>query len=131
MSTSTVQISEREKLNRLYDRLPPRQRRLLMQQAESYVVNVERLIAQLLPLNVEEIDGGYILSDNLIDMYGTGATIEEATADYKAALLDCYESLIETGGRLSDPLQKRLDTLKRILEPEEQGREGYPALLGN
>ena len=120
MSTSTVQISEREKLNRLYDRLPPRRRRLLMQQVESYVTNVDRLITQLLPLNIEETDDGYIVSDNLTDMYGTGATIEEATTDYKATLLDCYESLIETEGRLSDTLQKRLGILKRILEPEEQ-----------
>lgn len=120
MPTPTSETSEREKLRRLYDLLPVRQRRLLMEQAERYVANVDRLIVQLLPLEIEEIDDGYIVSDNLTDMYGTGCTVEEAMIDYKAALLDSYESLMANEDSLSRNLRRRLDILKRVLEPEEQ-----------
>ena len=119
MIMTTVHASEREKLNRLYDGLPPRQRHLLVQQAESYAATVDRLITRLLPVKVEEGGEGYIVSDDIVEMYGSGPTVEEAMADYKVALLDCYESLIETESELSDTLQKRLDFLKRIFEPEE------------
>ncbi len=117
---TTIHTSEREKFNRLYDRLPPRQRYLLIRQAESYAATVDRLIARLLPVKVEEGGEGYIVSDDIVEMYGTGPTVEEAMNDYRVALLDCYESLLETEGELSDTLQKRLDFLKRIFEPAEQ-----------
>jgi hypothetical protein len=117
---STIHLSESEKLSRLYDILPPKQRHRLMEQAERYAATVESLIVSLLPVRVEAGDEGYTVSDDVVGIYGTGPSTEEAMADYQAALLDCYESLLENEGQLSDTLQKRLDILKHILDPEEQ-----------
>ena len=111
-SLETVQLS------RLYTRLPLRERQQLIQQVEQYLSGIEERISRLLPVTVESGGEGYIASDGLTDMYGTGLTKEAAVEDYYAALLDAYESLTEVEGPLSESLDRRLETLRQIFEPD-------------
>lgn len=38
-------------------------------------------------------DAGFLVSDDLFSMYGMGATVEEALADYSTSLIDFYQIL--------------------------------------
>ncbi len=118
----TVQITyttDVDHLAMLSTRLPAQERQRLLGQAERYLSAVEDRISQLLPVQVEKGGEGYIVSDDLTEMYGTGSTLEAAHDDYRAALLDAYESLSEVGRELSPALQRRFDILKRVFEPDE------------
>jgi hypothetical protein len=111
---------ETTQLSRISTRLPVRERQRLIQQAEQYLSGVEERIARLLPVTVELGGEGYVVSDELTDMYGTGPTKESADEDYHAALLDAYESLSEIEDELSEPLRRRLETLRQIFEPDAE-----------
>ena len=120
MTIQVTYTTDVDQLTMLSTRLPARERRLLLGQAERYLSAVEERVSRLLPIQVEEGGAGYIVSDNLTDMYGTGPTLEAAHDDYRAALLDAYESLSEADGELSPALQRRFDILKQIFEPHEE-----------
>lgn len=107
---------ETTQLSRLSTRLPMQERKRLIQQAEQYLSVVEERITRLLPVTVEPGGEGYIVSDELTDMYGTGPTKEAAVEDYHAALLDAYESLSEIEDELSESLCRRLEILRQIFE---------------
>lgn len=111
---------ETTQLSRLSTRLPMRERQRLLQQAEQYLSGVEERIARLLSVTVEPGGEGYVVSDDLTDMYGTGPTKEAAVEDYHAALLDAYESLNEVEGKLAESLGRRLEILKQIFEPDTE-----------
>ncbi len=38
-------------------------------------------------------DSGFLVSDDLFSMYGMGATVEDALADYSTSLIDFYQIL--------------------------------------
>jgi hypothetical protein len=101
-------------LAQLYETLPPRQRERLLAQARSYAEKLDATIRHALPVVTEPGGEGYIASDGATAAYGTGPTPEAAFSDYKAALLDAYESLLERENTLSDDLRARLDILRTV-----------------
>jgi prevent-host-death family protein len=67
-------------------------------------------------LTVERAETGDVLvSDSALHLYGIGATLQEAVADYESMLLEDYETLSENSGRLSPKLQEHLSCLKLIV----------------
>ena len=112
--------SETAHISRLSTRLPVWERQRLIQQAEQYLSGAEERIARLLPVTVEAGGEGYVASDDLTDMYGTGPTKEAAVEDYHAALLDAYESLSEIEGELSESLRRHLEILGQIFKPDTE-----------
>ena len=67
-----------------------------------------------IPVKIEEDDGGFVVSDRVVNMYGWGTTKAEAIADYKAVIREYHSSLLE--GRLGDHLKKHLSYLNRKLK---------------
>lgn len=107
-------------ISRLSTRLPVRERQRLIRQVEQYLSGVEERVARLLPVTVEPGGEGYVVSDDLTDMYGTGPTKKAAVEDYYTALLDAYESLSEIESELAETLCRRLQILRHIFEPNAE-----------
>ena len=107
-----------DQLAALSRQLPGWERERLLRQARRYLSRVDARIAHL-PVRIGQGGEGYIVSDDLTEMYGTGPTVEAAQTDYRAALLDAYESLIASGP-LSAALEQRLAVLRGIFEPERE-----------
>jgi hypothetical protein len=103
-------------LAQLYKTLSPRQRERLLAQAHFYVEKLDATIRHVLPVVTEPGGNGYIVSDEATTAYGTGPTPQAAFSDYRAALLDAYESLLERENTLSDDLRARLDVLRTVFE---------------
>ena len=105
-------------LLQLYQTLPPRQRERWLAQARSYAETLDATIRRILPVVTEPGGEGYIVSDSVTSAYGTGPTPEAAFLDYRASLLDIYESLSERADRLSDDLRARLDAVRTVIEAD-------------
>lgn len=57
----------------------------------------------------------YFVSDERLDLYGVGASIEEAREDYEVAANDYYADLLQNAGRLAQPLREHLAYLRQAL----------------
>lgn len=67
-------------------------------------------------LTVELIEQSDILvSDSVMHLYGVGATLEEALADYESMLLEHHEHLRENAHRLAPRLRQQLRYLNFLL----------------
>jgi prevent-host-death family protein len=77
-----------------------------------------------IPVRIHYDQGRYFVSDDIIDLYGVGNTIEEARADYWLAVQEAYEDLSAHESRLSPHLQEQLAYLRKIVdESAEQSSE--------
>jgi prevent-host-death family protein len=61
----------------------------------------------------------YWVSDNDLDLYGVGDTIEDARQDYWLAAQDYYADLSANADRLTSRLQVHLEILRRVFAAEE------------
>ena len=61
----------------------------------------------------------YFVSDDPLDLYGVGSSIEEARNDYWLALQEYYAHLSEAAGRLAGHLEDDLAFLHRVFEGDE------------
>ena len=66
-------------------------------------------------LNVEEIDEGVMVSDNRLNLYGVGETVEAAVDEFTSMLLDLYEELVASEAVLAQPLRQQLAYLCTII----------------
>ena len=66
-------------------------------------------------LNVEEIDQGVMVSDNRLNLYGVGETIEQAVDEFTSMLLDLYEELVASEEFLARPLRGQLAYLRTVI----------------
>jgi len=69
----------------------------------------------------EESDGSFTVSDLTLNMYGVGATEEEAVADYKSVIREYFEILNESKDRLSRQLQEHYWLLLELQAKENTG----------
>lgn len=57
----------------------------------------------------------FIASLSLLNEYGLGVTVEESIDDLLTSLVDYMESLLRREARLSEPLKKDLEILKKLI----------------
>jgi hypothetical protein len=80
-----------------------------------------RALSSPFPIRVEHTEGEFVVSDDLLLMYGHGQSLDEALEDYGATLLDYYELLIEReeAGELGSNERPHLDLLSHLFHPQE------------
>ena len=61
----------------------------------------------------------YFVSDEALDLYGVGRTLDEARQDYWLAAQDYYEDLSANAGRLTGHLHEHLVLLRQIFTKDE------------
>ena len=67
-----------------------------------------------LPLRVErEVDGAFLASDEIFDVYGAGVSWDAAMRDYKVALVEYFEVISEGQDEHSQRLLEHLGTYLR------------------
>jgi len=115
---SSLYQLEYQRLSTLYSSLPPKDRQRLLRQAEDRAASLDRAIAQHIPTVIERDGDHYLVSDEVVNMYGIGETVEEAMADYRSMLVEYYESLLEDADRLSAHLRAHLELLRQIFSEE-------------
>ena len=47
-----------------------------------------------IPVEVAEDDGGWLVTDCVVNMYGVGDTVSEAVEDYKSVILEYFELIL-------------------------------------
>lgn len=67
-----------------------------------------------IPVRIRFDGEQYFVSDEVLDLYGVGRTLDEAREDYWLAVQDYYEDLLANADRLASHLQKHLDFLRKI-----------------
>ena len=77
-----------------------------------------------IPVRINYDEGRYFISDDIIDLYGVGRTIDEAKRDYWQAVQDTYADLSAHESRLAPHLKKQLDYLRPLFT---KGEEQSPA----
>ncbi len=113
---SILYQAEYETLSRLYGSLPARERKGLLRQAERRAEALDAAIARYIPTTVEWDQDHYLISDETVNMYGVGATVGEALAEYRSMLVEYYEGLAEHPESLSARLREHLALLRKIFE---------------
>jgi hypothetical protein len=80
-----------------------------------------RALSSPFPIRVEHAEGEFVVSDDVLLMYGHGQSLNEALEDYGATLLDYYELLIEreAAGDLGSNERSHLDLLAHLFQPQE------------
>lgn len=70
-----------------------------------------------LRLTIERDEGAFVASDDITDVYGEGATHEQAIASYRAALSGLRRVLETREPDLTPDLARRLAVLRSIVPP--------------
>jgi hypothetical protein len=75
-------------------------------------------LVEPLLISIEREDNGwFVLSDDIFPVYGDGATLEEARADYVRTLIDYYE-LLATRARENAHDARELEHLRVYVRPD-------------
>lgn len=97
-----------------YTSLPIRQRKRLEEKAQAYVQALDQAIAQVLSPTIGRSEGQFLITDEVIPLYGVGLSPEEAMADYRSVVVEYYESLVEDADELGHALRKQLELLRQV-----------------
>ena len=108
-------------LTELYPALPARQQRRLVETAQSYLVDLDKAIQQVLAPSLARTGDEFMVSDEVIPLYGVGTTPQEAMADYRSVLVEYYESLEADKEELGEGLRKQLKVLHGVFDLAERG----------
>jgi isopenicillin N synthase-like dioxygenase len=111
---------EEQRLSTLYDSLPHQRRHSLLMQAEEYVASLDKAIAHYLAPDVDRDGENYLVTDEIIPLYGVGPTVEEAIDDYRSALVEYYDALEEDADRLAKHLREQLELLRQVFASSEE-----------
>jgi hypothetical protein len=68
-----------------------------------------------IPVRIRYDGDQYFVSDDRLDLYGVGASIDEARQDYALAVQEYYANLLENADRLARPLAEHLAYLRQVL----------------
>jgi prevent-host-death family protein len=71
-----------------------------------------------IPVRIRYDGEQYFVSDDRLDLYGAGATIQEAREDYALAVVEYHADLSANADRLARPLREHLAYLRQVLERE-------------
>ena len=69
-----------------------------------------------IPVRIRFDGTQYFISDERLDLYGAGSSIDEAREDYWLAVRDYDADLSANAGHLAGPLQEHLAYLRQILD---------------
>lgn len=72
-----------------------------------------------IPVRIRFDGEQYFVSDERLDLYGVGATVDEARADYALAAQEYYTDLLAHADRLARPLQEHLAYLRQALGQDQ------------
>lgn len=72
-----------------------------------------------IPVHIRYDGDRYFISDDVVDLYGVGATLAEARQDYWTAVQDYYADLSANADKLADSLKAHLAYLKGIFAAGE------------
>jgi hypothetical protein len=97
-----------------YTSLPVKQQKRLEEKAQAYVQALDQAIAQVLSPTIGRSEGQFLVTDDVIPLYGMGPSPEEAMADYRSVVVEYYESLEEDAEELGHALRKQLELLRQI-----------------
>jgi len=61
----------------------------------------------------------FFVNDDHLDLYGAGASLDEARSDYILAVQEYYADLQANADRLARPLQEHLAYLRQVLGPDQ------------
>ena len=68
-----------------------------------------------IPVRIRFDGNRYFIDDESVELYGTGATLAEAQADYWLAVQETYEDLRANEGKLAPYLQEQMVFLRKIV----------------
>ncbi len=67
-----------------------------------------------IPVHVRFDGARYFVSNDVLDLYGVGKTLEEARGDYWLAVQDYYDDLLANADKLAGHLPKHLAFLREV-----------------
>lgn len=77
-----------------------------------------RLTLHGIPVRIRFDGDRYFVDDEIVDLYGTGATLAEAQTDYWMTAQEAYEDLSANEGNLAPYLQEQLEFLREVIVTE-------------
>ena len=101
--------------------LPMRQQNRLADEARQYSQALDRAIGRILAPSVGRTGDQFMAADEVIPLYGVGATPEEAMIDYRSVVVEYYEGLEEDVDELGQALQGQLALLRQVFAQVDQG----------
>lgn len=96
---------------------------------QSKLVNLKHVrygLREPINITVQVLPDRVIVSDDVIDMYGVGPTVNDALDEYRSALIKFFEWLIRHEESLGGDLPERLAWLRDHLIVTEPGRAEAP-----
>lgn len=100
--------------------LPMRQQNRLADEARQYHQALDRAIGKVLAPSVGRTGDQFMAVDEMIPLYGVGATPDEAMTDYRSVVVEYYEGLEEDVGELGPALQGQLAVLRQVFAQVNQ-----------
>jgi len=97
-----------------YTSLPVKQQKRLEEKAQTYIEALDQAIAQVLSPTIGRSESQFLVTDEVIPLYGVGPSPEEAMADYRSVVVEYYESLEDDVEELGHTLQKQLELLHQV-----------------
>lgn len=73
-----------------------------------------------IPVRIRFVDDRYFVDDDIVDLYGTGATLAEAQKDYWMAAQEAHADLSANEGQLAPYLQDQLAFLRKVMATERE-----------
>ena len=104
----------------IYTSLPVKQQKHLEEKAQAYVKALDQAIARFLSPTIGRSEDQFLITDEIIPLYGVGPRPEEAMADYRSVVVEYYESLEEDAEELGRSLQEQLDLLRQLFSFVEE-----------
>ncbi len=99
----------------IYASLPSWQQKDLEDRAQSYLAALDQAIVTVLAPTIGKNHEQYMVTDDVIPLYGVGTTPQEAMADYRSVVVEYYESLEQDAQELAPPLSRQLELLRRVM----------------
>lgn len=94
--------------------LPSRAQQRLAEEAWRYQQALDQAIGSVLAPTIGRSGDEFIVVDEVVPLYGVGATPQEAMEDYRSVVVEYYESLEEDADELGPSLRNQLDVLRRV-----------------
>jgi len=104
----------------MYASLSVKQRKRLEEKVQEYIKALDQAIAQILSPTIGRSEDQFLITDELIPLYGVGPSPEEAMADYRSVVVEYYESLEEDTEELGRSLREQLEVLRRVFSLVEK-----------
>jgi len=113
--SEAMELTAPHQMIALWGTLPARQRERVAERISSSIDALDREINRALRPSVGRSESGYLVSDDLIPLYGVGPTPAEAMGDYRSVVVEYYEGLEADAAELGAELRRHLQLLRPIV----------------